>query len=468
MADILTVIEDCRISPTPETVGERSLTLTFFDLLWLTFPPSHQLFMYELPHSKTHFIGSIIPNLKNSLSITLAHFFPFASNLIVFPNSRKPEIRHVEGDSVAFRVAECSLDFNDLVGNHPRACDKFHPLVPRLGRATKVSNHVTIPLFSVQVTLFPNSGISIGVTSHHTLCDATTIFDFLKAWTAIARHGTDELFLASESLPFYDRVIKYPDSLDEIFMNAPGIESLHADCYQPTHLASNTNKVQAAFVFTRSHISRMKMWLLDQTPRVDFPTKTTLLASNKGFLTALQLHGKAISETMKNKAGLIKDAEKWIERRHVPVSTTGVAGSPKIKVYDIDFGWGKPAKYEFVSTDYNGSISVNQCKDSPEDLEIGLCLPAKQMDAFIEWKKFCCCLYVVVIAIVVAGSVVGVSVVGGGVIGVVDVGVGVGVGSGGGGVVVGVGVGVGVGGGGGAAAALITTIQRLTWNEQFT
>ncbi|KAI3732202.1 hypothetical protein L1987_63401 [Smallanthus sonchifolius] len=187
-------------------------------------------------------------------------------------SSVKEGHREAMGIDYRWRVAECSIDFNDLVGNHPRACDKFHPLVPRLGRASKVSNHVTIPLFSVQVTLFPNSGISIGITSHHTLCDASTNFDFLKAWTAIARHGTDELFLASGSisLPFYDRVIKYPDSLDEIFMNAPGIESLCADHYQPTHLASNTNKVRATFVFTRSHISRMKKWLLDQKPRLEY------------------------------------------------------------------------------------------------------------------------------------------------------------------------------------------------------
>lgn len=185
---MLTVLEDCQISPPSDTVGERSLPLTFFDMIWLQFFPINQLFFYEFPHSKTHFVEKIIPNLKQSLSITLQHFFPFASNLILFPNqdhsgfARKPEIRHVEGDSVSVTFAESSLDFNYLVGNHPRECNKFHPLVPRLGYAKKVSDHISIPLFSVQVTLFPNSGISIGFTNHHTLCDASSRFDFLKAW----------------------------------------------------------------------------------------------------------------------------------------------------------------------------------------------------------------------------------------------------------------------------------------------
>ncbi|KAJ0434510.1 putative transferase [Helianthus annuus] len=62
----------------------------------------------------------------------------------------------------------------------------------------------------------------------------------------------------------------------------------------------------------------------------------------------------------------------------------GVAGTPKVKIYDVDFGWGKPTKYETISIDCNGSISVNASSDSSEDLEIGLSLPAKQMDAFID------------------------------------------------------------------------------------
>ncbi|KAM0049786.1 putative anthocyanin 6''-O-malonyltransferase [Helianthus debilis subsp. tardiflorus] len=125
----LTSVEKCNISPPPNTVGKRSLPLTFFDLVWLLFHPVHQLFFYDFPHSKSHFIETVIPTLKHSLSITLQHFFPFAGNLIVLPNS-KPEIRHTDGDSLALIFAECNLDFNHLKQNHPRDCNKFHPLVP--------------------------------------------------------------------------------------------------------------------------------------------------------------------------------------------------------------------------------------------------------------------------------------------------------------------------------------------------
>lgn len=422
--------------------------------MWLLHFPIHQLFFYEFPHSKPHFIQTIVPILKHSLSITLQYYFPFASNLIVFPNqnhsnfAKKLEIRHVEGDSVALTIAESGLDFDDLVGNHPRACDKFYPLVPPLGRVAKVSNFLAIPLFAVQVTFFENRGISIGITNHHVLCDASTKFDFLKVWSSIARHGTDELFLAKGYLPSYDRTIKYPDSVDEFFMNQRGVETLNQE-FQPPELSGLPSKVRATFILTKEKINSVKKWVLAELPtlayvssfsvacgyvwsciaksrteiqerksedelerfvcqanfrsRMDPPvpetyfgncvgpctaiTKTMMLSSKKGFLIAVESIGKAISETIKNKDGVLKNAELWFEMQFkTPAKISakiGVAGTPKLKIYDIDFGWGKPKKYETISIDSNGSISINACKESPEDLEISLSLSAKQMDAFL-------------------------------------------------------------------------------------
>lgn len=447
---LLTVLDKCRISPPPNTVGERSLPLTFFDLGWLLFHPIHQLFFYEFPHSKSHFIQTVIPNLKHSLSITLQHFFPFASNLIVFhaPNPsgipRKPEIRHVEGDSVALTFAECTLDFNDLIGNHPRDCNKFYPLVPLLEGVSKESDLVKFPIFSVQVTIFPNSGFAIGLTNHHTLSDARTRYDLLRAWTSIAKHGTDELLLANGSLPFYDRVIEYPQSLDEIFSNRHVIQTLNEN-YRPPQLVSQTDRVRATFILTRAHINLLKKWLLVQLPKLEYVssftlgcafiwsciaksrihlegkksenelerfacvidwrsrldppvpqtyfgncvgpclaiTKSTILTGNKGFVAAVEVVGKSIRETVKNKQGMLKDAETWLDSFFVQIPTVGVAGTPKHDIYDLDFGWGKPKKYETISIDFGQAISVNVSCKSPEDLEFGLSLPAKQMDAFI-------------------------------------------------------------------------------------
>ncbi|KAL7614996.1 hypothetical protein Lser_V15G05973 [Lactuca serriola] len=446
---MLTVLENSRVSPPPGTVGERSLPLTFLDMIWLSYFPVHQVFFYESTHSKQHFSETIVPNLKNSLSITLQHFFPFAGNIILFPNAsvdKKPQIRHVQGDSVAVSFVECTLDFNDLTGNHPRKCDTFYPLVPLLGRVEQVSDYLIIPVFSVQVTLFPNSGFSIGITNHHSLCDANTRYNFLKAWSSIAKHGTDEFFLASGSLPFYERVIQYPSSLDEISLNIPGLPAINME-YQPPHLVSPTDKVRATIVLTKARISGLKNWLSTQLPKQEYvssfsvvcayiwhciakshvhigerkgeddverfncmvdwrtrldppvpqtyfgncvgasPTskiKSTILAGNNGFLTAFELFTKALSDTLKKKNGVIVDGERVIKTAFLPVPGFNVSGSPKIKFYDLEFGWGKPKRHETISLDYHSSISVNASKESDADIEIGVSLPAKQMDVLLS------------------------------------------------------------------------------------
>ncbi|XP_071701227.1 malonyl-coenzyme A:anthocyanin 3-O-glucoside-6''-O-malonyltransferase-like [Rutidosis leptorrhynchoides] len=448
-----------QIAPPPATVGDRSLPLTFFDILWLPFFPINQLFFFEF-HQQTDynnpeelFAFEIFPKLKHSLSITLQHFFPFASNLIVFPKQndsnvlKKPEIRYVEGDSVTLTYARSTLSLSDLAGNHPRASKAFYGLVPRLGRAKKVSNdEVAIPLFAVQITYFANQGFSLGLTNHHTLSDASTRFDFMKAWTSIAKNGTDELFLSSESKPFYDRAIVYPDLLDEIFMNQPGIEKLDGE-HQPAHPSSDTDKVRATVIMEKTKINELKKWLLVKLPNLEYLSSFSItcayiwsciaksrdlagelikgdndlerfictvdwrsrltppipktyfgncvglcdtakieskkMSGDAGFINATELLGQALSRTLKNKDGMFKDAEMWLVRACDPAPVIGVAGSPKIKVYDLDFGWGKPSKYETISIDYNGSISVNACKEAPDDIEVGLCLSPKHMDAFV-------------------------------------------------------------------------------------
>ncbi|KAK1412386.1 hypothetical protein QVD17_33597 [Tagetes erecta] len=448
------IIEKCHISPPPNTVGQKSLPLTFFDIVWLLPPPVHQLFFYNFPHPKSHFIDTIIPKLKHSLSITLQHFFPFASNLLLFPSRpTKPEIRHVDGDSVALTFAECDLDFNHLKGNHPRDCNMFHPLVPRLENAFKETNDIVkIPVFSIQVTIFPNSGITIGLTNHHALCDARTRYCFLMAWTSVARHGTNEFFLSnSKWVPVYDRVIQYPDSLHDVVLSYPLFRTLDENYKVPDQLVQKVDRVRFTLVLTRSQINMLKKCVLVQLPSLGYvssfavgcgfvwsciaksrvrvegnkgeyeverffcvadlrgrlnppvpetyfgnclgpcvgPTKTKAITGSEGFATAVEIVAKATREWVDSNSiqGMLNDPTTMLETVFMQVPSVGVAGTPKLNVYDVDFGWGKPEKYETVSIDYNDSISVNASKESSEDLEIGLCLSAKQMGAFISISK---------------------------------------------------------------------------------
>ncbi|MFS8024469.1 putative anthocyanin 6''-O-malonyltransferase [Helianthus anomalus] len=436
---ILTVLDQSHVSPPASTVDDRLLPLTYFDFFWLTQPPIHYVFFYEMPTTQTHFIETIKPNLKHSLSITLQHFFPFSGNLIVFPTStKKPEIRYAEGDSVTVTFAECNLDFNELTGNHPRDCDMFYHLTPLLGKVDKTSDFTKIPLFSVQVTLFPNSGISIGMTNHHCVGDARTRFCFLKAWTSIARFGSDESFLANGTLPLYDRVAANP-KLEESYLKFAKVETFKEE-YQPPKLCGPTDNVRATFILPRTVLNKLKSLVSTQQPTLAYVSSFTvacaymwsclaktrddgrqmfsfaidcrgrmnpavpaayfgncvvwcmameeakLLTGKEGFVTAAKLIGESLHETLTDKDGLIKDISLYEHLFHngIPTTMMGVAGTPKLRFYDMDFGWGKPKKIETVSIDYSDSISMNACQEKSEDLEIGVSLPTTQMQSFVS------------------------------------------------------------------------------------
>nr|GEV61680.1 malonyl-coenzyme A:anthocyanin 3-O-glucoside-6''-O-malonyltransferase-like [Tanacetum cinerariifolium] len=107
----------------------------------------------------------------------------------------------------------------------------------------------------------------------------------------------------------------------------------------------------------------------------------TMFSSMSSHSPKLTLH-----EALTCKNGPIIDLELFGESfvDEMPTTMIGVAGTPKLKSYDIDFGWGKPKKVETISIDFSKSISMNACKESSNDLEIGVVLPAKEMEIFVR------------------------------------------------------------------------------------
>ncbi|RVW70840.1 Malonyl-coenzyme A:anthocyanin 3-O-glucoside-6''-O-malonyltransferase [Vitis vinifera] len=386
--EMVNVLEHCRLAPAPGTVDEKSLPLTFFDIPWLHFPLIQHLFFYEFPYPKSHFIDTIIPLLKHSLSLALKHFYPFAGKLIFPPNFGKPEIRYVSGDAVSLVFAESNKDFNHITGNHQRNVAEFHSLVAQLPPVSIISDLLVAPLLAVQVTLFPNSGICIGFTFRRVTADGNACTRFIRSWASINKVGRETTMVESGS-----------------------------------QRQLSTNKVIATFILGQSHVQQLKKWVLSQCPTSSHVSTFTVTCAyvwtcmvkareRSGekvtedefehfvfgadcrallqpplpatYFVAAKTIGEAIQERLRKKEGVLKDAEKWISEFETRKEDriVGVAGSPRFAVYDIDFGLGKPKKSEVVSIDMTGSISLNECKNDKESFEIGLSLPKIKMDAF--------------------------------------------------------------------------------------
>lgn len=114
--------------------------------------------------------------------------------------------------------------------------------------------------------------------------------------------------------------------------------------------------------------------------------KTDHLTEKEGFITAARLIGENLHKMLTDKDGIVKEKEPFedLNLDRMPTTIIGISGTPKIKLYELDFGWGKPKKIEKVSIDYSGSISIDACKESYEDMEIGVCLTDDEMQAFVR------------------------------------------------------------------------------------
>ncbi|XVE66700.1 hypothetical protein DITRI_Ditri08aG0099800 [Diplodiscus trichospermus] len=110
--------------------------------------------------------------------------------------------------------------------------------------------------------------------------------------------------------------------------------------------------------------------------------KSELIGEN-GFVLAAKAIGTAVKET--EKSGL-RGVENWIPRLMERISTgrlIAVAGSPKLHVYDTNFGWGRPNKVELVHVETGEAISLAEYRDEQGGIEVGLALNRNQMDEFV-------------------------------------------------------------------------------------
>ncbi|XP_057792486.1 malonyl-coenzyme:anthocyanin 5-O-glucoside-6'''-O-malonyltransferase-like [Salvia miltiorrhiza] len=430
-----TLLETCRIPSAAAAAEELSVPLSFFDIKWLHFHPLRRLLFYDHPCSKPQFLSTVVPQLKHSLSLTLQHYLPVAGNLLYPSDTEKmPRLRYVAGDSVPVTVAESAADFETLTGNHARDADQFYAFLPPMPPIEEESDCKVVPVFAVQVTLFPGAGICIGLSNHHCLGDARSIVGFMSAWAEINRIGGDQEFLSkhSDSLPNFDRsFITDPNKIDAIFWKVMRNIPLKASSFPLP-----TNRVRSTFILHKSDIGKLKsavaapssfvaaaayVWSCmvksgdksdgdapelfiipaDARGRTEPPVPANYfgncivsgvaraergeLAAEGGFAAAAEAIGGEIERKLNNRDEILKGAENWLSDiwKCFGMSVLGISGSPKFDLLNADFGWGRARKLEVLSIDgENYSMSLCNSRDSDGGLEVGLSLPRERMEAF--------------------------------------------------------------------------------------
>ncbi|KAL0318222.1 UNVERIFIED_CONTAM: Malonyl-coenzyme:anthocyanin 5-O-glucoside-6'''-O-malonyltransferase [Sesamum calycinum] len=428
-----TILERAQISAGPDSAPEFSLPAVFFDMLWYGFPPNQSVLFYEFPCSKSHFLETIVPELKSSFSLTLTQFLPLSGN-IIYPRKpgNKTVLRYETGNSVSFTVSESTADFNHLTGSLPRGCDEFYAFAPHLPPPTSSQDSVSCPVLALQVTLFPGQGLCIGFVTDHVVADASTVASFMQAWALIKRSrrsGADnvrDLLTEGNLLPFYDRKLspisktsnqQAPCSIcfeergdseaeefhfGQVSQNRSSVVFHHHMCLVWVCSARSAapsgedvaDDEPEYFCFVADCRERLNpplpaKYFGNCVALVKAELKHGEVKGDDGFVMAAKAIGEAVKETVYNEKGILHGAEKWPEEyeKLIGKRQIAVAGSPRFDFYGVDYGWGKPKKFEGLFIDGGGSISLCKSRDFEGDLEIGLSRSMVQMDAFTSVFK---------------------------------------------------------------------------------
>ncbi|TKY65085.1 Phenolic glucoside malonyltransferase 1 [Spatholobus suberectus] len=272
--------EHCLVAPPSATATHFSLPLTFFDLIWLRFHPVERIFFYalSLPHSDpSFFFEKVVPKLKASLSQTLQRFLPLAGNVVWPSDSHEPFIQFNPGDGVSLVLAQCDDDaeFNHFLDNSPREATKSRTLVPHLESSDSAAS-----VISLQITLFPNKGFCIGISTHHAVLDGKSSTVFVKAWAYACRSGEEESppSLVPELEPFFDRdLIKDPTGLESVFINnwsqilskMDPSDTSHGRSLNIMSLPIKDHSVRATFELKRGDLEKIRKRVLSKWELVD-------------------------------------------------------------------------------------------------------------------------------------------------------------------------------------------------------
>ncbi|XP_010553964.1 PREDICTED: phenolic glucoside malonyltransferase 2-like isoform X2 [Tarenaya hassleriana] len=443
----LKVIEVSRVSPASDSVDSLDIPLTLFDLLWIRFHPVERAFFYQSTELTREFFDSIIlPKLKHSLSVVLCHYLPVAGRITWDPQKPKPSVVVTGNDAVLLTVAETDADFNPLSGYNQRPATELRRLVPELSASDDSASIVSlqITLFPNQgfcIGVVAHHAVLDGKTTSMFIKAWAHICNEEHESEVFAS-------LPEDLTPCFDRtVIKYPVELDSKLvdlMSYFGHDNAEARSLKlmPAR-ETGDNVTRVTLELTRENIQKLRdrvknesskhhhlstfvvtyayVWtcmvkarggdanrpvafgfVADYRDRLDPPAPATYFGNcivpvgcfeakagpfmeEKGFALAVEM----VSDLVKglSSRGIEEIYEELVEgmKKVKPGMQVGsVAGSTRLGVYRMDFGWGKPVKVEVISIDESRAFSMAETRDGTNGVEIGLSLVKPEVETFIS------------------------------------------------------------------------------------
>ncbi|MBA0781876.1 hypothetical protein Gotri_002757, partial [Gossypium trilobum] len=280
----------------------------------------------------SYFNSQILPTLKQSLSLALAYYLPLAGYLKWPLGSSKPIVSYTPNDGVTLTVAESNVaNFDTLISNEMHQATDLHPLVPHL-----ILSDDKAEILALQITLFPHQGFCIGTSARHSVVDGKTASMFMRSWAYLCKYGTGGNIGKTLGLEPNTRSLKIPHQFPPV----------------------SQEMVRARFEFSSKVVQQLREKALSKVVVIDFGVDCRSRLDPPVPLTyfgncVMNYSSSAEARNFMGRNGFGFAVEMDVSNFYTLKPGTQliiVAGSPKLNVYEADFGvMSKIKKVEMVS-----------------------------------------------------------------------------------------------------------------------
>ncbi|XP_030475161.1 BAHD acyltransferase DCR [Syzygium oleosum] len=424
----LQTIKKTHVKPRKK-LGRRECQLVTFDLPYLAFYYNQKLMFY-----KGGDFEGMVAKLKDGLEQVLEEFYQLAGKLGKDEEGvfRVEYDDDLDGVEVVEAAAE-AVAMEDLAAEEGTGI--FKDLIPCNGILNLEGLHR--PLLAIQLTKLKD-GLAIGCAFNHAVLDGNSTWHFMSSW-AQACGGSP----AVSASPFLDRTKSRNTRVKLDLSLPPDPSSLssngdHAKSAPPPPLLR-----EKVFRFSESSINKLKSTINSSTPsdgsmpfstfqalsvhiwrhvtkardlkpedvtvftvfvdcrkRVDPPMPETYFGNLIQAIFTGTAAGLLMAHPPQFGAGIIQKAilahdAKAIEERNkqwesepkifqfkdAGTNCVAVGSSPRFKVYEVDFGWGRPEGVRSGSNNrFDGMVYLYQGKSGGRSIDVEITLEAGVME----------------------------------------------------------------------------------------
>ncbi|XP_012074025.1 BAHD acyltransferase DCR [Jatropha curcas] len=417
-------------------LGRRECQLITFDLPYLAFYYNQKFLLYKGSNDS---FANMVGKLKDSLRVVLEDFYLLAAKIGKDEEGvfRIEYDDNMEGVELVEAIAE-GISVDDLTAEDG-STTTLKDFIPWNGVLNLEGLHR--PLLAVQLTKLKD-GLAMGCAFNHAILDGTSTWHFMSSWAEICK-GSHSISIP----PFLERTkarntrVKFdislstdrqstshcdaksaaPELREKVFkFSETAIDRIKSivNTNPPLDGLKSYSTFQSLTAHIWRHVSRARelkaeestvfIIFADCRKRVEPPMPDSYFGNLiKAIFTAvtvgqllgnpLEFGASVIQKTIEahNAKAIEERAKEWESApkvRHskdIGVNCIAIGSSPRFRVYEVDFGWGKPESVRSGSNNrFDGMVYLYPGKSGGRSIDVDITLEAGAMERLKKDKDF--------------------------------------------------------------------------------